>query len=130
MCPRRPQAPLRGARPGSPAQALAQAHLPGDPQLGPRPALTAGNEAGTMRRMPEPPKVPMYAARVADLRAGHSVGVICDQCGHAANVSVETVQDRVAGWTFVNKLGLKLRCAKCGERGKVIVNARRALGYA
>ena len=74
--------------------------------------------------------VPMYAARVADLRAGEFVGVICDGCGHASDVSVEAVQSRVAGSTFVNRLGTKLRCDRCGERGQVIVNARRALGYA
>jgi hypothetical protein len=62
-------------------------------------------------------------------RAGTWLGCICDHCGHAADVASEDVQNRVSGSVFVNKLGMNWRCEKCGERGKVIVNARRALGY-
>jgi hypothetical protein len=74
--------------------------------------------------------VPMYAARVADLRAGTFVSVICDACGHSAHVAAEAIQDRLPGFEPIKYLDAKLRCDACGERGNVVVDCRRALGYA
>jgi len=73
--------------------------------------------------------VPLYAARVENLRPGTFVGVICDACGHSAHVASETIQDRLPGSEPIKYLDKKLRCDSCGERGNVIIDARRALGY-
>ena len=42
--------------------------------------------------------VPMYSARVEDLRTDEYVGVICDGCGQAGDIAVTTIQDRVPGF--------------------------------
>ena len=73
--------------------------------------------------------VPLYAARVENLRAGSFVGVICDGCGHSAHVAAEVIQNKLPGSEPIKYLGVKLRCDACGERGRVILDVRRALGY-
>jgi len=73
--------------------------------------------------------VPLYAARVEDLRPGSFVGVICDACGHSSHVASETIQNKLPGSEPIQYLGIKLRCEACGERGRVILDVRRALGY-
>ena len=75
-----------------------------------------------------PKLVPWYAAKVEHLRPGTSVGVICN-CGHAANIMSEAIQDSVAGYVNVKELGRHLRCERCEKKGDVTVNARSALGY-
>jgi primosomal protein N' len=79
--------------------------------------------------MPEPPNmVPMYAARVADLRRGFFVTVTCRSCGHAAELAVNHLRERLEASEFVKLLGPQFRCRQCGERGAT-VDARRALGH-
>jgi len=74
--------------------------------------------------------VPRYAARVENLRPGTWVVVICSACGHAADIASATIQARLPGYLPVDALEKKLRCDRCGTIGKVVVDSRRALGYA
>jgi hypothetical protein len=79
--------------------------------------------------MPEPPRmVPLYVARVADLRVGTFVGVICRNCGHVAEVAVVALRGRLPPHMFVKHLGPQFRCQLCGHKG-ADVDARRALGH-
>jgi hypothetical protein len=67
----------------------------------------------------KPRMVPLYAARVEDLREGQFVGVICENCGHAADVAVQAIQARMSGRSFVSHIDRRLKCDKCGKSGKV-----------
>ncbi len=79
--------------------------------------------------MPEPPHmVPLYIARIADLRPGAYVSVTCRACGHVAELAALQLRERLPRETFVKHLGPQFRCAKCGRRG-AILDARRALGH-
>jgi hypothetical protein len=79
--------------------------------------------------MPEPPNlVPLFAARVRDLRPGYFVLVTCKGCGHAAELAVNQLRERLAAGAFVKHLGSQFRCRRCGGKGAA-VDARRALGH-
>jgi hypothetical protein len=79
--------------------------------------------------MPEPPNmVPLFAARVADLRQGHYVVATCGACAHQGEVAVVVLRLRLNASMFVKRLGRTFRCTQCGHRGATI-DARRALGH-
>ena len=81
--------------------------------------------------MPEPPRtiVPLYIARIADLRHGACVSVKCLNCGHVAELAAMQLRERLPRDGFVKHLGSQFRCQQCGHKGAE-VDARRALGYA
>jgi hypothetical protein len=58
----------------------------------------------------------------------HHLTATCE-CGHAAEVEVTTLWDRLPMSTSVTALGRHLRCVSCDEKGRAEVDARRALGY-
>jgi hypothetical protein len=72
--------------------------------------------------------VPLYAARVADLRVGFFVSVRCRACGHVAELPVVRLRERLPRSEFVKHLGPRFRCESCGQRGAE-VDARQALGH-
>jgi primosomal protein N' len=79
--------------------------------------------------MPGSPRmVPLYAARVADLRLGYFVGVICRRCGHIADLPVVLFRERLSRHEFAKNLGPQFRCRECRHKG-ANVDARGALGY-
>ena len=56
--------------------------------------------------MPEPPRtVPLYVARVADLRVGTKISVTCRKCGHVAEVASLTLRERLEPSEFVRWIG-------------------------
>jgi ribosomal protein L37E len=79
--------------------------------------------------MPEPPHmVPLYVARVADLRVGRFVAVTCRRCGHVAELSVVQLREKLSPNGFIKHLGPQFRCRQCGHKGAQ-VDARSALGF-
>src|SRR5713101_3876153 len=61
--------------------------------------------------MPESPRmVPLYVARVMDLRIGNSVAVRCRACGHVAELSVVMLREKLPRNGFVKHLGPQFRC--------------------
>lgn len=72
--------------------------------------------------------VPMYQARVSDLRDGTTIAAWCIHCRHKSEVAVAAVKARASEHAFVKHLGKSLRCSRCGGKGAEI-NARRALGH-
>jgi hypothetical protein len=49
--------------------------------------------------------VPLYIARVADLRVGRFVAVTCKHCGHLAELSVVVLRERLPRDAFIKHLG-------------------------
>ena len=79
--------------------------------------------------MPEPPRmVPLYAARIADLRPGSEVLLTCRACGHAAALPAILLRQRLGNDLLVKHLGRQFRCTRCGGKGAAL-DARRALGH-
>jgi hypothetical protein len=79
--------------------------------------------------MPESPRmVPLYVARVADLRVGTFVAVTCQGCGYLAEIPVVTLRARLPLYGLVKRLGPQFRCRRCRRKGANI-DARGALGY-
>jgi hypothetical protein len=74
--------------------------------------------------------VPLFAARVEHLVHARSVSATCGKCGHVSEVPVTLIKDRLPDWFRIGDLSRVMRCAECDEKGNVIVDARRALGYA
>lgn len=72
--------------------------------------------------------VPLYIARVADLRHGRAISVTCRKCGHVAEIAVTWVREPLQPSDFVKHLGPQFRCQQCGHKGAE-VDARRALGH-
>jgi hypothetical protein len=72
--------------------------------------------------------VPLYIARVADLKVGTKVSVKCRKCGHVAEIPSLTLRERLGLGDFVRWLGPQFRCQQCGNKGAE-VDARRALGH-
>ena len=72
--------------------------------------------------------IPLYVARVTDLRVGHFVSVTCRSCGHVAEVAAIRLRERLPRDAFVKHLGPQFRCEQCGHKGAE-VDARRALGH-
>jgi hypothetical protein len=78
---------------------------------------------------PEPRSpAPLQTARVADLRHGFFVKVICESCGHSKEVASNHLRQRLPPFAFVRQLGLVFRYQQCSYKGAK-VDARRALGY-
>ena len=81
------------------------------------------------RLMPEPPRlVPLYIARVADLRYGSAVSVTCRRCGHIAEIAATVLRARLPPSAFVKHLGPQFRCQSCGHKGAEL-DGRQALGH-
>jgi hypothetical protein len=79
--------------------------------------------------MPESPRmVPLYIARVADLRHDRSVAITCRRCGHVAELSVTKLRERLPRDAFIKHLGPQFRCQQCRHKGAE-VDARNALGF-
>ena len=79
--------------------------------------------------MPESPRmVPLYIARVVDLRFGKSISVRCRACGHVAELSAATLREKLPRDAFIKHLGPQFRCWLCGHKGAEL-DARRALGH-
>jgi hypothetical protein len=72
--------------------------------------------------------VPLYVARVVDLRHGLTVAVTCRACGHVVELPVTKLKERLPRDEFVKRLGPQFRCQLCGHKGAE-VDARRALGH-
>jgi hypothetical protein len=72
--------------------------------------------------------VPLYAARVADLRPGQYVAVRCRSCGHVAELPANLLRAQLPKDAFVKRLGPEFRCQQCHQLG-ADVDARRALGH-
>jgi hypothetical protein len=72
--------------------------------------------------------VPLYAARVADLRVGFFVAVRCRSCGHVAELPAMRLRELLPTTAFVKHLGPQFRCQQCRHKGAE-VDARRALGH-
>jgi hypothetical protein len=75
--------------------------------------------------------VPLYAARIEDLRPGDFVKVDCAACSHTALLAS----------AFLSRLGLsprhkvldlkdKVRCRDCGARGRAVVSIKWAKSVA
>ena len=78
--------------------------------------------------MPENPRaVPLFIARVMDLRRGLFVVVTCQGCRHQTEVAVDFLRQRVPANAMVKQLGVIFRCRECGRNGAK-VDARKALG--
>jgi hypothetical protein len=72
--------------------------------------------------------VPLYAARLEHLTWATTITATCE-CGHVAEVAVETLWKRLPMWTSVADLARHLRCGACDAKGRCEIDARRALGY-
>jgi len=72
--------------------------------------------------------VPLYAARLEHLTWALSVTAHC-ACGHVAEVPVEVLWKRLPMTTRITDLPSRFRCASCDEKGRVEIDARKALGY-
>jgi uncharacterized OB-fold protein len=70
--------------------------------------------------------IPMYAARVEHLTHHDAVTALCEVCGHVAEVPVEDLWRRFPSLKRIGEL--RLRCARCGERDRVELDATKALG--
>jgi hypothetical protein len=78
--------------------------------------------------MPESPRmVPLYAARVENLRIGRFVAATCRHCGHLAELPVARLREKLAPSAFIKHLGPHFRCRQCHRKGAG-VDARGALG--
>jgi hypothetical protein len=73
--------------------------------------------------------VPLFVARVEHLKHAPTVSATCERCGHVAEVPVTLIKDRLPDWYRIGDLGRVMRCAESEEKGNVVVDARRALGY-
>src|SRR6267143_353648 len=68
--------------------------------------------------MPESPRmVPLYIARIVDLRAGQSVSIRCRACRHVAELAAIHLRERLPRDAFVKHLGPQFRCQLCGHKG-------------
>lgn len=72
--------------------------------------------------------VPLFAARVADLRIGDRVLVTCTHCRHETELPVTLLRERCRPSDFVKHLGLRFRCTHCARKGAEL-DARHALGH-
>ena len=70
--------------------------------------------------------VPMYAARVEHLTHHETVTVLCEVCGHVAEVSVADLLRNFPSYKRIAEI--RLRCMCCGERDHVDLDAAKALG--
>jgi hypothetical protein len=61
---------------------------------------------------------PRYAFRLEDLRAWHVVRVSCGSCRHKAEIAPAVLTRSWPGYTRLVDLEGRLRCRKCGARGR------------
>jgi hypothetical protein len=66
----------------------------------------------------KPTGPPRYAFRLEDLRAFHLVRASCHACAHKAVIPHATQLRGWPGYTRLMSLEGRLRCRKCGARGK------------
>jgi hypothetical protein len=80
--------------------------------------------------MPEPPRlVPLYVARVADLRIGSFVAITCRRCGHVAEIAEVHLRERLPWDSFVKHLGPQFRCQRCRHKGAKVYPKRTLAHY-
>jgi hypothetical protein len=72
--------------------------------------------------------VPIYAARVADLRQGTFIVARCMHCRHEAELAVTMLRQRLRLTACVKHLGARFRCTECGRKGAEL-DTRGALGH-
>jgi hypothetical protein len=74
--------------------------------------------------------VPMFAARVADLKPGSAVRVTCrnPDCGLEAELETDTLRRRLKLTEYVKRVLPRFRCTRCGRKN-VDLDARHALGH-
>ena len=70
-------------------------------------------------------RLPLYAARIEDLRLGDFVKVDCAACHHVALLTPEALL-RVGLSPAAKVLDLKgrLRCRGCGRKGRAVVSVK------
>ncbi len=69
--------------------------------------------------------VPLYAARVSDLKLGDFVRVECGACGHEELIHPSALAAlRLGSDNRVVDLGHRLRCRECDAERKAVVNVR------
>jgi hypothetical protein len=61
---------------------------------------------------------PRYDFRLEDLRAFHLARAHCQACGHKAIIPNATLQQGRVGHTRLTSLQRRLRCQRCGAKGK------------
>jgi len=71
--------------------------------------------------------VPLYIARVADLRVGQTVSVKCRSCGHVPEIGAVLLRERLPEGPLHQTPRPEFRCERSGFKGAE-VDARRALG--
>ena len=74
---------------------------------------------------------PLYAATIEDLGAGELVKVDCAACNHTALLSREFLSRRLGLASHIKVLDLKdkVRCRRCGARGRAVVSMRHRRSY-
>jgi len=70
--------------------------------------------------------VPMYAARVEHLTHHETVTALCASCGHTAEIPVADLRRKLPGFKRIAEI--RIKCARCGERDGVELDATKALG--
>lgn len=71
----------------------------------------------------------LWSARVEHLLNHDTVSLECLECGHKSEVSVEAIRAKLPDWYRVKEIWRVMKCANCGQRGRGLVDARRALGH-
>jgi hypothetical protein len=70
----------------------------------------------------EPTMVPLYAARVSDLKPGDFVRVECS-CGHDGLIHPAALTSLgLAPEDRITHLAPRLRCQQCDQRGKALIS--------
>jgi hypothetical protein len=64
---------------------------------------------------------PRYDFRLEDLRAFHLVRAHCQACGHKGIIANAALQQDRPGYTRLTSLQRRLRCRRCGVRGKALL---------
>jgi hypothetical protein len=72
---------------------------------------------------------PLYVAAIEDLRPGDFVKIDCAACDHTALLSHEFLARGVGLHERLKVLDLKdkVRCRRCGARGRAVVSIRWAI---
>ena len=65
---------------------------------------------------------PRYAFRLEDLRVFHFVRASCHTCGHKAIIPNAALLQGRPGYTRLMSLERRLRCQRCGARGKATLD--------
>lgn len=70
--------------------------------------------------------VPLYSARIEDLKPGDTVVIQCEACGHTVAIPHTGLVHglRLPPAEKVLDLAPRLRCRECDARGKAIVSIR------